>query len=264
MTNKEIVQKASEVANRYNTVYANGMFGQPITKSIIDQKAEQLPRWYTKSRKESLYGLIGQDYFGFDCVCFIKAILFWDWSGDINDVNGGAKYDGKTDVTEKGLLNMCSNVSSDFKKIEVGEYLYMAGHCGIYIGDGLAIECTPKWKNGVQITAVGNIGKISGLNSRKWEKHGKLPNVTYITEEENSEENVTIKLLTLQKGKYRGNEQIKTVQRILKSLSYYGMDIDGSFGTGTFYAVQSFQAERGLEMDGIVGKETWSELLKGY
>ena len=58
----------------------------------------------------------------------------------------------------------------------------MPGHIGVYIGDGLAVECTPKWDNKVQITAVANIGKKAGYNSRKWTKHGKLPYVEYVVE----------------------------------------------------------------------------------
>lgn len=56
------------------------------------------------------------------------------------------------------------------------------GHWGLYIGDGLAVECTPIWYNGVQITGVGNIGVKGGYNSRVWKKHGKLPWVDYDTE----------------------------------------------------------------------------------
>lgn len=55
----------------------------------------------------------------------------------------------------------------------------MPGHCAVYIGDGLAAEATPKWKGGVQITAVGNIGAKPGYNTRTWERHGKLPYVSY-------------------------------------------------------------------------------------
>lgn len=58
----------------------------------------------------------------------------------------------------------------------------MPGHWGLYIGDGLAVECTPIWGNGVQITAVLNIGSKSGYNVRRWTKHGKLPWVEYDTE----------------------------------------------------------------------------------
>ena len=43
----------------------------------------------------------------------------------------------------------------------------------------LAIECTPKWQNKVQITAVGNLGKKPGYNTRTWQKRGKMPYVEY-------------------------------------------------------------------------------------
>lgn len=51
----------------------------------------------------------------------------------------------------------------------------------IYIGGGKVIECSPAFKNCVQVTACLNIGAISGMNGRKWTKHGKLPYITYDT-----------------------------------------------------------------------------------
>lgn len=61
----------------------------------------------------------------------------------------------------------------------MGEAVWLDGHIGVYIGNGLAVECTPKWANKVQITAVGNIGRKSGYNNRTWVKHGKLPWIDY-------------------------------------------------------------------------------------
>ncbi|NCB94532.1 MAG: hypothetical protein EOM40_18555 [Clostridia bacterium] len=45
---------------------------------------------------------------------------------------------------------------------------------------------------------------------------------------------------------------------------YFGKStngIDGSFGNGTNSAVISFQRDRGITADGVVGQNTWSELL---
>lgn len=81
--------------------------------------------------------------------------------------------------------------------------------------------------------------------------------------EKESAKTVNIDLLVLRKGENRGNEQIKTLQRLLKQLGYYKGSIDGSFGGGTKDAVEEFQAQRGLEVDGVVGRATWTELLKG-
>ena len=79
------------------------------------------------------------------------------------------------------MIGKCHDLSSNFANIKVGELLWCYGHVGIYIGEGLAVECTPKWRGGVQITAVGNIGAKPGYNNRWWERHGKLPYLDYST-----------------------------------------------------------------------------------
>ena len=66
----------------------------------------------------------------------------------------------------------------------------MAGIFGKVIGFAngykkLRIECTPKWRNKVQVTAVSNIGAKAGYNARKWTKWGKIPYISYEEEIEN-------------------------------------------------------------------------------
>ena len=82
------------------------------------------------------------------------------------------------------MLDICTHVSDDFSSLLPGEYLFTDGHCGIYIGNGLAVEATPAFAGGVQLTAVSNMGKLEGYPSRKWQKHGKLPYIEYPKEEE--------------------------------------------------------------------------------
>lgn len=269
MNNKELVQKAIDAAKNYKTIYANGMFGSPVTESIIAQKARQLPNWYTKDRQANLRALIDKGYYGFDCICFVKALL-WGWCGDSTKSYGGAGYEsnGVPDIGESEMLGKCIGVTTDFTQIEVGEYLYIDGHCGLYAGDGLAIECTSRWNNGVQITAVGNMGEKYGYENRTWAKHGKLPYIIY-TEESKTEPSpapngkiITISFDTLRQGERRGDAQIVTVQRILKMMGHYTMNIDGSFGPGMLTAVKAFQAAKGLDADGIIGINTWTALLK--
>ena len=65
---------------------------------------------------------------------------------------------------------------------------------------------------------------------------------------------------TLKKGA-RGNIT-KLLQVKLVSLGYNTNGVDGIFGLGTEKAVISFQKNNGLVVDGIVGKNTWKELLK--
>lgn len=265
LDNTQFKNKLIEAASDYKSVYANGMFGQPITESIIAQKAKQLPNWYTAKRQQELRALIGQGYFGFDCICLIKGIL-WGWNGNLSATNGGAVYEsnGVPDVTEYGMLQLCSDVSDNFNSIEVGEYLWTDGHCGVYIGDGLAVECTTRWDNCVQITAVANISSQGGFEERIWKKHGKLPYVTYkkIEDEKIDYLLCTITLYELSKGILDKNPQIFTLQRLLKELGYYTAAIDGVFGSGTEKAVKAFQTDKKLAADGIVGPNTWNKLLK--
>ncbi|MBB6218644.1 hypothetical protein HNQ80_004818 [Anaerosolibacter carboniphilus] len=184
MINKELVAKLQNVANNYKTVYMWGVFGSPVTEALIIAKTKQYPSWYTATKQAALRSLIGKGYFGFDCVNLIKGIL-WGWNGDQLKSNGGAAYNtnGVPDVSANGMLTKLIDVSSDFSKIEVGEAVWIDGHIGVYIGNGKVIECTPSWSNNVQVTACLNIGSISGLNGRRWTKHGKLPYITYVKDD---------------------------------------------------------------------------------
>lgn len=189
MKASELVQKHIDVAKKYKTVYMWGCFGSPVAEGILTEKAKQYPSWYTAGRLSAFRQLIGKGYFGFDCVNLTKGIL-WGWNGNKNAYHGGAKYAGNAvpDVSADGMIKLCTGVSSTgWDKLIPGEGLWMSGHWGLYIGDGLAVECTPAWADGVQITAVGNIGSKAGYNSRKWTKHGKLPWVDYDTEKVDTE-----------------------------------------------------------------------------
>ncbi len=172
--------KLMDCATEYDTVYMKGVYGAPITESLIAGKSKQYPSWYTPAKQAKFRALIGKNVFGFDCVCLIKGML-WGWSGDSNSRCGGAEYasNGVPDVGVDGLLALCDGVSSDFTQIAVGEILWMSGHVGVYIGGGLAVECTPIWADGVQITGVSNVGAPDGYHARKWKKHGKLNAFVY-------------------------------------------------------------------------------------
>ena len=115
-----------------------------------------------------------------------KGIL-WGWNGNKNAYYGGAKYasNGVPDVSADGMITKCYDVSTtNWDKMAIGEGLWMPGHWGVYIGNGLAVECTTAWDCCVQITAVGNIGSKSGYHTRRWTKHGKLPWIDYVESED--------------------------------------------------------------------------------
>lgn len=177
--NIQFAETAIEIAKNYKTFYVNGAWGWSMTQAM-KQRAVNNGTQYNKQNAAQIMAL-PNGYYGFDCINLLKGIL-WHFSGDYNHQYGGAGYNcnGVPDIGENQMINLCKGVSSDFSVIHIGEMLWLNGHAGIYIGEGLAVECTPSWKNGVQITAVANIAARQGYNARKWTKHGMLPYFRYI------------------------------------------------------------------------------------
>lgn len=149
MLAKDFAEKCRWVAESVPTQYRRGGWGQPVKIS-------------------------GKTFFIFDCVCFVKSMID-NFSADPDKPYGGATYgkpcpDAYNDVISM-LKKHCVDVSSDMSNIMPGEFLAYIdySHCGIYIGEGLVVECTPRWKNGVQITRIDQPERKS-----LWGFHGKL------------------------------------------------------------------------------------------
>ena len=120
-----------------------------------------------------------------DCVNLLKALF-----NGYNVYNNTVGYYQKSltntgDVTEKGLINQCADISSDFSKLKDGEprVLYMDGHIGAFIGSTKindkeynVIECTASFGGGIVYSYVSNTGgrynHKGGEQKDKWTKHG--------------------------------------------------------------------------------------------
>lgn len=127
-----------------------------------------------------------------DCSGLIKGIL-WGYPE-----NGHVGNYGVPDVNANTMIKYyCTNVSSDFSKIEKGELVWLDGHIGIYVGNHQVCECSPRLENGIQITT---------LSQRKWKKHGKFKYIDY----SNSNSNVNKVVDDIIDGKYgNGHENRK-------------------------------------------------------
>lgn len=179
MTARELIDRCVAIAEHYKTLYVMGCFGAPMTPANKKRYTHN-HKYNEAAARTKMINTASPDTFGFDCVNLIKGVL-WGWDGDLSAQYGGAKYgsNGVPDVSADGMIRQCKGVTDDFRDIVSGAAVWMPGHIGLYIGDGLAVECTPKWANGVQITAVGNLGKKTGYNTRTWKKWGILPYVSY-------------------------------------------------------------------------------------
>ena len=125
------------------------------------KEVEKLPSLY----KLGKFGNSKQGkYYLWDCSGLVKGIL-WGYPN-----NGKYKANGVPDLNANTIITKCKNVSSNMNSIPLGSFVWLSGHCGIYIGNNQVIESSPIWENGVQITK---------LSQRKWKKHGLLPWVDY-------------------------------------------------------------------------------------
>jgi len=59
-------------------------------------------------------------------------------------------------------------------------------------------------------------------------------------------------------------EAVTRLQEGLLQLGYDPRDVDGIFGPLTVKAVKTFQSNYGLEVDGVVGPNTWTALEEAF
>ena len=131
-------------------------------------------------------GLIRADgSISFDCIGLVKSLIN---EPDIAFKHSPAGYFVKPgqviqDTNEIGILNLCENVRwYEFYNIQPGEYLYMNGHAGVYIGeygDINCVECTAAWTGGVVFSYIDKSNGAryqhkGGPYGGYWEAHGKL------------------------------------------------------------------------------------------
>jgi peptidoglycan hydrolase-like protein with peptidoglycan-binding domain len=269
MTNKEFVEKAIDIAKNYKTLYVMGCFGAPMTDK--NKKRYCSNNKYNKdTARQKMINGASSDTFGFDCVCLIKGIL-WGWRGNLNHVYGGASY--AKNIPDISIATMTGKKystgnSSDFSNITLGELLYIGtGHIGIYIGDGIAVECTPAWENKVQITAVGNIGTKAGYSTRKWDKHCKANFIDYVDNEETKPAEPEDNFLGT-RGYIKLGDKGDNVDKISKFMYMTFPAYTSKKALGNYYgkyiqaSIKEFQRRTGLEQDGCVGPKTLAKLVE--
>lgn len=125
-----------------------------------------------------------------DCWNLGKSII-WTKGSIVNNYTVGsyAKVDtscGLGDWTGLTIIKLAPNCGSDFSSLVPGEWLYMDGHTGYYIGDGQVIECTKGWGvNGITYSQIDSSGNRSrnGVPNGKWIYHGMVPWIDYSASE---------------------------------------------------------------------------------
>lgn len=186
-----------------------------VTKALEYEKRPTLYKLGTfMNRKSGKYLLC-------DCSGLIKGIL-WGYPD-----NGSYASNGVADSNANTIISKyCTGVTNDMSKLRKGMAVWMNGHIGIYCGDGVVVESSPRWENGIQRTYPKGcpIPNNHHLNQRQWTKCGYLKWVDYQTTSD-----LTQVAKDVINGKYgNGKERIdkltkagynyKEVQKIVNSL----------------------------------------------
>lgn len=177
MKAEEFIEKAKNICENLNTLYVLGAFGAPGTTKSKNRYGKQAKN---ACRKDEIYAATDDTFF-FDCIGMIKGIL-WGFKADKTKTYGGSVYvsNGVPDKGANSMIKVCMDISTDFSTIVPGEVVWMDGHIGVYIGEGLVAECTSAWESKAMITKCSNVTSSSkAKHSRKWTKHAKLPYVEY-------------------------------------------------------------------------------------
>lgn len=233
-----------------------GTFGQMASTELLAQKRAQYPDSYRGSQYASQFGQRVHD-----CVGLIKG---YRWSETPDSLPA---YVGSQDVAVPGLYCQCSrqgplSTMPDLPGVCV--FMGSMGHVGVYVGGGKVVEAMGQDYGVVE----------TDLRARGWAFWGMPDWIDYSDQAEPAQPEqpapepapapaVTYQLsLPLLRRGDKG-PTVKAAQALLINAGYRcgPWANDGDFGPDTDAAVRRYQARFSLEVDGIIGGETWRSLL---
>lgn len=158
-----------------------------------------------------------------------------------------------------------------YRQPQVGDQVFFGdygneGHTGIVVAVSgniiTTVEGNTSGGYGVDANGDGVYLKKYNISTQYIPGFGR-PNWGVVSNNDgNDGGSVTVSYPTIKLGS-KGSD-VKKAQQLLiaKGYSCGAAGADGDFGAGTYNAVKKFQADNGLEADGIVGDNTWAALLK--
>lgn len=186
MTNKELVE--FYMAYIGHEKYAKAMADNLLTKENIDKQASRggsVGEWYNNkyskqnpslTNKQYLMQFADKGWYGGDCVCSIKGVLFYGnrYGGPSNN----PYYRSELDMSIKSMANACTDKKEkkDFAKAEIGEFMWNDdySHCALVTKKGsMDTECAP---------SLDGMAEVKFDYQPDWVGCGKLPWVTYVSD----------------------------------------------------------------------------------
>ena len=246
-----------------------------LVKSFVSKYGSNWKKSSEAKKADKYYGAVNGGKWIGHTVADCSGLFYWAFKQ-----LGGYMYHGSNTMyskycTSKGELNKKGR--TDGKELKPGTAVFTGnkvkhGHVGLYIGNNTVIEASG--------TTAGVI--TTKISNGKWTYWGELKGVIYTvtnTTPTNSHpvesELITTPTIntftastTVPPTIRRGDKglNVKMAQNILQKLKYDigNRGIDGVFGQMTEQAVKKFQKDNKLVVDGIVGKNTWTKLLKKF
>ena len=137
-------------------------------------------------------------------------------------------------------------------------------HTAMYCGSGMEVEASINENGGV---TGGQTGDQTGGEFLKrpyrnypWDCVLRYGGDTKAQEYLRPRWEYSVKLGLLRLGVE--DEQVHSVQELLSARGYYEGETDGIFGELTGKAVMDYQADAGIDVDGEVGGDTWTALIR--
>lgn len=158
-----------------------------------------------------------------------------------------------------------------YRQPQVGDQVFFGdygneGHTGIVVNVNgniiTTVEGNTSGGYGVESNGDGVYLKKYNISTQYIPGFGR-PNWAVVSSNVGNEEaSDTVSYPNIKLGS-KGSD-VKKAQQLLiaKGYSCGAAGADGDFGAGTYNAVKKFQADNGLDADGIVGANTWAALLK--
>ncbi|MBO7421942.1 MAG: peptidoglycan-binding protein [Oscillospiraceae bacterium] len=186
-----------------------------------------------------------------------SGLFRWAYKQLGSDINHSVKWIWRGHLTKHGRLK--NGKRTDGKQLLPGSPVFTGEtetdhpHIGLYIGGGAVIEA-----KGTQSGVIK-----SSVTEKKWTWWGELKEVDYgMTDDNQGFPETSVWRPTLRRGSK--GDYVTELQRMLLKCGYSvgTSGIDGDFGKDTMAAVQNFQKDHGLIVDGVAGPMTWDALEK--
>lgn len=151
----------------------------------------------------------------------------------------------------RNVIKECNMISGG--GLQRGDILLCSSHTAFYCGNGKIVHASID-ENGQTVgkTPGDQTGReicVTNYYNKPWTAVYRLDKL------------ISVQLPQLRRGSH--GHYVQAMQILLNGWGYDCGNTDGEYGPLTDTAVRSFQSDEKIEVDGIVGPDTWCRLLGG-